>query len=79
MWALLILLDVILSRSKAKAGIGVKVTGAQVLFSLIPLVKVKGLARNRCILEISTWMHGFDFFDHGVVLKEGELEEMGSI
>ncbi|XP_075777593.1 uncharacterized protein LOC142827220 [Pelodiscus sinensis] len=60
-------------------GVRVKEFGAQVVFSSILPVKGRGPGRERCILEVNTWLRrwcrqeGFGFLDHGVLFQEGLL------
>lgn len=60
-------------------------TGAQVTFSFILLVREKGAARNRCIMQINyqlcDWcLHeGFGFYDNGRFFGDYSLLERDGI
>ena len=53
--------------------------GAQVIFSSILPVRGKGAARNRCVMYINSWLHGwchregFGFYDNGVFFNDNNM------
>ena len=60
-------------------GVQVKSIGAQVIFSSILPVRGKGAARNRRIMQINFWLHGwcrhegFGFYDNGTFFDDYSL------
>ncbi|XP_040977090.1 uncharacterized protein LOC121232754 [Aquila chrysaetos chrysaetos] len=60
-------------------GMQAKSIGAQVIFSSILPVRGKGLARNRCIMQINFWLRGwcrcegFGFYDNGTFFDDYSL------
>nr|XP_014432603.1 uncharacterized protein LOC106732511 [Pelodiscus sinensis] len=65
-------------------GVRVKEFGAQVVFSSVLPVKIRGRGKDRCILEVNAWLRrscrrkGFGFLDHGILFQEeGMLSREG--
>ena len=60
-------------------GVQAKSIGAQVIFSSILPVRGKGAARNRRIMQINFWLHGwccregFGFYDNGTFFNDYSL------